>query len=160
MTRFIPLLDKNRDGALLLVRVLLGAMFVFVHGGPKVFGGYAAWLKVGSMISVLGITSYPAALGFIAGFCELAGGVLIALGLFTRLGAAMILSTLVVAAATMYTSTHGLFAAAASIEDSLFMVLLIFIGGGKYSLDHILFGNRQSASRIGGNPAGILSHCR
>lgn len=157
MKKLIPWLDNNRDGALLLVRVLLGLMFIFVHGGPKIIGGSAAWLKVGSMIGVLGITSYPTALGFIAGFCELAGGILIALGLFTRLGAAMILPTLVIGSLTMYVTTKGLFAAAPAFEDSLFMLLLIFIGGGKYSLDHLLFGSQKTERRINISSAGIIS---
>jgi len=137
LNKIVNCLDTNRDTALLFVRIGIGLMFIFVHGGPKILGGPEGWDKIGGMIGVLGITFYPTALGFIASLFELLGGIFIALGLFTRLGAAMILSTLIVAAATMYVA-KGLFAASPAIEDSLFMILLIFLGGGKYSIEHKL----------------------
>lgn len=132
-------LNEKQDLALLLVRIGVGLMFIFVHGGPKVFGGVAAWTKLGSMIGVLGITFAPAALGFIAGAFELLGGIMILLGLGTRLGGAMIFSTLLIASPTMYIVTKGFFGAAAAIEGSLYSLLFIFFGAGKYSLDHMLF---------------------
>ncbi len=156
MSKVTNWLDNNRDGALLVVRVLLGMMFIFVHGWPKIAGGTAAWLKLGTMVGVLGLTFNPVALGFIAAVCELVGGIMLTLGLFTRLGAAMILSTLAIAAPTMYLS-NSLFAAAPSIEDSLFMILIIFLGAGKYSLDHVFFGNKKTASRIRLGSAGFAS---
>lgn len=90
------------------------------------------------MLKVLGVTMMPTLLGFIAAVCEFFGGVFIGLGLFTRLGAAMILSTLVIASAVML-SMKGLFAAAPAIEDSLFMIVLMVVGAGKYSLDYKWF---------------------
>lgn len=132
-------LNFNSNKSLLFVRLGIGLMFVFVHGGPKVLGGTVAWIKVGSMIGVLGISFAPAALGLMAGLAELVGGILIAVGLFTRLGAALALSTLLVAVPTMLI-TKGMFGAAPAIEDALLMILLIFLGGGRYSLDHWLFG--------------------
>ncbi len=131
--------DKYKDEVLLFVRLGLCFMFIFVHGGPKLFGGPAKWLEVGSMLKVIGITAMPTVLGFIAAVCEFFGGVFIGIGLFTRLGAAMILSTLVVATGVMF-MMKGLFAAAPAIEDSLFMLVLMVVGAGKYSLDHKWFG--------------------
>lgn len=127
-------LDGYKDEILLFVRLALCFMFVYVHGGPKLFGGPAKWMEVGSMLKVIGITAIPVQLGFIAAVTEFFGGVFIGLGLLTRLGAAMILSTLIVASAVMFTA-KGLFAAAAPIEDSLFMLLLMVTGAGKYSID-------------------------
>ena len=60
------------------------------------------------------------------------------MGLCTRLGAAMILATLVIASAVMLTM-KGFFAAAPAIEDSLFMIVLMVVGAGKYSLDYKWF---------------------
>ena len=141
MKSLVKWLDSNHDLALLLVRIGVGLMFIFVHGGPKILGGTAGWAKLGGMIGILGVTFAPVLLGFIAGLFELLGGFLLTLGLFTRLGAAMILAVLLVAAPTMYI-TKGLFGAAPSIEDSLLMILFIFIGPGRYSLDHKLFGRK------------------
>ena len=131
-------LEQYKDAVLLFVRLGLCFLFVFVHGGPKLFGGPEKWLEVGSMLKVLGITTMPALLGFIAAVCEFFGGILLGLGFFTRLGAAMILSTLVIAASVMF-AMKGLFAASAAMEDSLFMLVLMVVGAGKYSFDYKWF---------------------
>lgn len=131
-------LENYKDEVLLFVRLGLCFMFVVVHGGPKIFGGPAKWLEVGSMLKVVGVTAMPTLLGFIAAVCEFFGGILIGLGLFSRLGATMILSTLIIAASVMFVSKN-LFAAAPAIEDALFMLVLIVVGAGKYSLDHKWF---------------------
>lgn len=131
-------LGNYKDEALLFARLGLCFMFVVVHGGPKLFGGPEKWLEVGSMLKVLGVTSMPVLLGFIAAVSEFLGGILIGLGLFTRLGAFLIFSTLVIAASVML-AMKGLFAAAPAIEDALFMVVLMAVGAGKYSLDRKWF---------------------
>lgn len=133
--------DSYKDAVLLFVRLGVCFMFVYVHGGPKLFGGPEKWQGLGSMLAVIGITAMPTVLGFIAAVCEFFGGILIGLGLFTRLGAAMILSTLIIASVVMF-AMKGLFAAAAPIEDSLFMLVLMVVGAGKYSLDYHWFGKR------------------
>ena len=132
-------LENYKDEVLLFVRLGLCFMFVYVHGGPKLFGGPEKWMEVGSMLKVIGITTMPALFGFIAAVCEFVGGILIGVGLFTRIGAAMILSTLVIAAAVMFTM-KGLFGAASATEDALFMLVLMVVGAGKYSLDYKWFG--------------------
>jgi putative oxidoreductase len=138
-------LEKYKDAVLLFARLGLCFLFVFVHGGPKLFGGPEKWLEVASMLKVLGITAMPTLLGFIAAVCEFFGGIFIGLGLFTRLGAAMILSTLVVAASVMF-AMKGLFAASAAMEDSLLMLVLMVVGAGKYSFDYLWF-EKASSSR-------------
>lgn len=131
-------LENYKDEAILLVRLGLGFMFVYVHGGPKVFGGPEKWLEIGSMLKVIGITAVPELLGFIAGLYEFVGGILIALGLFTRLGAGMILSNLLIAGLVMF-QLKGLFGAAPALEDALFMLMFIAVGAGKYSFDYKWF---------------------
>ena len=74
-------LENYKDGVLLFVRLGLCFMFIFVHGGPKLFGGPEKWLEVGSMLKVIGITAMPTLLGFIAAVCEFFGGILIGIGL-------------------------------------------------------------------------------
>jgi putative oxidoreductase len=131
-------LGNYKDEALLFARLGLCFMFVVVHGGPKLFGGPAKWLEVGSMLKILGVTAMPTLLGFIAAVSEFLGGILIGLGLFTRLGAFMIFATLVVGASVML-AAKGLFAAAPATEDALFMIVLMAVGAGKYSLDRKWF---------------------
>ena len=131
-------LEDYKDEAILVARLGLGFMFVYVHGGPKVLGGPKKWLEVGSMLKVIGITAAPQILGLIAGLYEFIGGILIGLGLFTRFGAGLILSNLLIAVAVMY-QLKGLFGAAPALEDALFMLVLLAIGAGRYSLDYKWF---------------------
>lgn len=72
-------LNNYKDAVLLFVRLGLCFMFVVVHGGSQIFGGPAKWLEVGAMLKVLGVTSMPMFLGFIAAVCEFFGGILIGL---------------------------------------------------------------------------------
>ena len=131
-------LENYKDEVLLVARLAMGFMFIYVHGGPKVFGGPEKWLEVGSMLKVLGITTAPQLLGLMAGLYELVGGILISFGLFTRVGAALALSNLLIASLVMY-NLKGLSGAAPAFEDSLFMLILLAVGAGKYSLDYKWF---------------------
>ncbi|MDD5155122.1 MAG: DoxX family protein, partial [Candidatus Omnitrophica bacterium] len=73
------------DIGLLILRIGIGSMFIY-HGAPKIFGGPQMWTNVGLMaMPGLGIKFAPAFWGFMAGFSEFAGGILIILGLFFRL---------------------------------------------------------------------------
>lgn len=135
-------LENYKDEALFVARIGLCFTFIFAHGGPKLFGGHEKWFEVGSMLKAIGITFMPTELGFISAICEFFGGILIGLGLFTRVGAAMVLSTLLIAAPVMF-SLKGLFAASPAIEDGLFMLLLIAVGAGKYSFDYKWFENNR-----------------
>jgi putative oxidoreductase len=73
--------------------------------------------------------------------CELAGGALLVLGLFTRLAAIALIITMIVIAFVMGDSE-------VLNADSPFLLLLIFLhflftGPGKWSLDHLLFERRK-----------------
>ncbi len=130
-------LNKYRDVGLLLLRIGIGCMFIY-HGAPKIFGGPQMWTNVGLMaMPGLGIKFAPAFWGFMAGFSELAGGILIIFGLFFRLTCTLLLITMSVAAHTQLRSS-GMLAATQPIEDGILFLSLIIIGPGKYSLDEKL----------------------
>jgi len=130
-------LNKYRDAGLLILRIGIGAMFVY-HGAPKIFGGLQMWTNVGLMaMPGLGIKFAPAFWGFMAAFSEFAGGILIIFGLFFRLACSLLLITMVVAAHTQLSSA-GMLAASQPIEDGILFLSLIIIGPGKYSLDEKL----------------------
>ncbi len=76
-------LDKYRDVGLLILRVGIGVMFVF-HGYPKLIAGPEAWAMIGGSMKVLGIGFAQTAWGFMAALSECAGGILLAVGFFTR----------------------------------------------------------------------------
>jgi putative oxidoreductase len=126
---------------LLLLRVVLGAT-IAAHGAQKLFGwfggfgieGTAGWL--GSM----GFRS-PKAQATLSGLSELGGGLLLALGLLTPLGAAAVAGVMIVAIATVHIS-NGFFNGAGGYEFNLLIVgaaiALAITGPGSISLDHAL----------------------
>jgi len=125
---------ERYDLALTIIRVAVGIIF-FVHGWQKLFtmgiGG------VGGFFSSLGI---PAA-GFMAAvvtFVELLGGLALILGLGTRLVAALLAITMVVALLTVHLP-NGFFASDGGYEY-IFALLaatigLVVSGAGNLSID-------------------------
>lgn len=123
------------DIGLLVMRVGLGAMFVVVHGWPKVAGGAERWEKLGGAMGAFGIDFAPVFWGACASFAEFLGGLLLVVGLFTRQAAAVMLTTMIVAAAMHLDKGDGLKGASHAIEVGFALIGLIGVGAGKYSLD-------------------------
>lgn len=112
-----------------LVRVVFGLMLSLAHGIPKATGDMAPFIaRVGS----LGFP-FPTFFAWCATLTEMVGGVLIALGLFTRPAAAFAAFTMLVA---FYRHQGEPFAA---MEKSLLFltvfVAMIIAGAGPWSLD-------------------------
>jgi putative oxidoreductase len=132
------------DVGILVIRVLFGAA-IAAHGAQKIFGWFGGYgLKgTGGFFEGLGFrpgTAFAAA----AGLSEFGGGILLALGLFTRLGAAAVLAAMLVAMVSVHLK-NGFFAMANGIElPFLYAAAAIGValtGGGAYSAD-ALFGLR------------------
>src|SRR5262245_8040580 len=126
------------DLGLLLVRVLFGAA-IAAHGAQKLFGSFGGHgLKgTGRFFETLGFR--PGALfAAMAGLIELAGGLLLVLGLMTPVGAAAVLAAMTVAIVRVHLK-NGLFANKSGIEiPFLYAAAVLGIavaGGGAYSLD-------------------------
>ena len=77
---------------LLFYRLAIGAS-MFYHGYLKWLGGSQGLYNVGAMLAPLGVTGGYEILGTIAAFAEMVGGILVALGLFTRIGSLMLIDT-------------------------------------------------------------------
>jgi putative oxidoreductase len=126
-----------KQWATIPLRISLGVIFLS-HGGQKLFG----WLggkglegTAGFFAGKLGLT--PGILwALLAGIAEFGGGLLVLLGLFTRLGALFISTVMLVA---IFKVHWGAFFMPTGIEYavSLFAaaVALLISGGGKFSLD-------------------------
>lgn len=127
-------LSAYKDAALLVTRVVVGLYFVFVHGLPKLQGGPERWERVGGALSNLGIDFWPQFFGFMAGFTEFVGGILIILGLWFRPATLMISVVLLVATIQKITG-EGWFASAHPAEVMMLMIVFAFVGAGKYSVD-------------------------
>src|SRR5215211_2545435 len=81
------------DAVLLVVRAVLGVTFL-LHGGQKLFGWYGGGGTRGTqeMMGMLGV-GHPRLMGWMATLSEFLGGLLVLIGLFTQLAAAIIIST-------------------------------------------------------------------
>jgi putative oxidoreductase len=127
-------LNRYKDFGLLIIRVGLGAMFIY-HGYPKLIGGPESWAGLGSSIKYVGITFLPVMWGLLAALVETVGGVLVILGLAFRPACLLIGINLIVAAATHFGKGDGISGAAHAIEDAIMFAGLFFVGPGSYSVD-------------------------
>ena len=132
----LSFLSKYQNFALLIARLGIGLSYIFVHGGKKLIAGSERWASTGKAMSNLGIEFFPVFWGFMAAFSETIGGLFLILGLFTRPAAALILITMLVAGIRHYSDGDPLSKIAYPLEMAMIMILFLFIGAGKYSLDY------------------------
>lgn len=137
-------LNRYRDAGLLLLRIGIGLAFM-VHGAPKLFGGPETWTKIGGAMANFGIDFAPAFWGFMAGFAEFGGGLLLILGFLVRPALFLLVGTMIVAATRHIVSGQG--SPLHAIEAGVLFLSLIFIGPGRYSIDAWLVSRKASPSR-------------
>ncbi len=125
-----------------IIRVGLGGMMMF-HGYPKVSGGDEKWEMLGAAMAVLGITAAPVFWGAAAAFTELVGGLFLAVGFLTRPMAALLMFTMFVAAAMHLANGDGVGGASHAIEDGIVFLGLLFVGGGPWAVDRMVFKKKQ-----------------
>ncbi|MFZ0298120.1 MAG: DoxX family protein [Candidatus Sulfotelmatobacter sp.] len=125
-------LDRLQPFALLVMRLALGAV-MFVHGYHKVFGGLH---HHADLVASLGLPRWS---GYLSAFTEFLGGLLVLLGLFTRVAALGICIDLSVAIAKVH--FHNGLTGNGGYEFPLALAALafalIFFGGGPIAFDHI-----------------------
>jgi putative oxidoreductase len=140
------------DTAILVLRVATGLIFI-PHGVSKVFGAGGV-AKFASGLPSYGI---PTVLGYVAAYSELIGGILLIVGLLTRVAALLLGGTMFVAAFVVQlpdavrdpdAGANKVFAAIRGMELPLSilaaMIALLLLGAGKYSLDGLIFRRRAS----------------
>jgi putative oxidoreductase len=137
------LLDRHRDGLMELVRIYLGVA-LFVRG--MVFWAYEGDDPLfGYHQDIHSLFAQAAFAHYIIG-AHLAGGLLMAIGLLTRI-AALIQIPILFVAVTFLHAREGLFAAGQNLELSalvLFLLVLILIqGSGRWSVDAWLAKSRS-----------------
>ncbi len=134
---YLPSFDRCRDWGLLVLRVGIGLMFM-AHGLPKVMGGAPLWTQLGGALPIGGPPVVHTILGFLAAMSEFGGGLMLALGLFTRLAAFFLFFTMAVAVSFHMRKGDDFNAYSHAAEACILFFSLIWIGPGKYSLDAIL----------------------
>lgn len=140
MNLLVKLLVTNAPAATLLIRLLAGGVF-FVEGWKKFL--FAAQWGTGRFAKI-GIP-FPEFTGPFVGVVEIVCGLLLLLGLLTRLGAIPLLIDISVAIATTKVPIllkSGFFAMEdpARTDYSMFLSLLflLIVGAGRWSLDAYL----------------------
>src|SRR5213593_4772339 len=127
-------LNSLQPVALLALRLALGVIF-FSHGYPKLAHQGAG------MQGFFVQHGLPGNFVYIAGVLEVFGGILLALGLFTR-GAALLLA-IEMGVAIWKVHSNGGYLAVHNYEFPLAMLAgsfaLATVGAGLLSLDHVLF---------------------
>jgi len=126
---------------LLLIRIGVGLVFIF-HGYPKMTGRWGdckgSRESVKKSIRKLGLP-FPHQLAILVGAIEFFGGMLLLVGLGTRLVALAVAIIMLVASGRNYAEKG--FLGGADMPFSLFMTLLglFLLGGGAISIDAIFF---------------------
>ncbi len=135
-TRLLSIAEKIRWAPALLARITMG--LIFVQSG---WGKFNHLPKVVEYFSSLGIPAPQLQAPFVTGV-ELVGGVLLFLGLGTRLISFPLIGTMVVAILTARREDLTGVGALFGMSEYLYIVLffwLIVEGAGPVSLDHRLF---------------------
>jgi putative oxidoreductase len=135
-------LEKLKPLALLLLRVALGAIFIY-HGYPKLFGHTREAMQ---SFAHLGFPGYFA---YLSGVIEFFGGCLLIMGLFTRLAGLLLAGEMAVALWRVHKIIQDPLAVH-NFEFPLSLAVGAFalaaLGAGLISFDHVLFREGGSSS--------------
>ena len=133
-------LKKLEPYTLLLLRLGLALVFIY-HGYPKLFGEKERIIEAFQAIGL------PAYVVYITGAIEFFGGVALALGLLTPIASLFLLLDMA-AAMWKYNFNEGIYAVR-EYELPLILGLASLVvaaaGGGRFSLDRLIFRNKSAA---------------
>jgi putative oxidoreductase len=123
-----------------MVRAATG-LFLLPHGAQKLFGwfgGYGLEATSQFFAAKLGL---PPALALIAGLIEFFGGIALAIGLATRVAAALVAGMMIVAVVQVHLGA-GFFWTSGGFEYPLFWAIAalasVIKGGGRFSVDALI----------------------
>jgi putative oxidoreductase len=135
-------LDSLQPIGVLALRLVLGAVMV-AHGYPKVFGGLSHHVE---SVAHIGL---PGWLAYFSAAAEFGGGLLLIVGLFTRLAALAVCINMLVAVFGVHFKNgflgQGNYQFPLALAAMAFAV--IFSGAGVISLDHALRGKAKKKAK-------------
>lgn len=126
---------------LLIIRLVIG-LTMAAHGTQKLFGWFGGYgpKGTGGFFESIGIKP-GVAMAVIAGLAELAGGLLFAAGLWTEVGAALIIITMFMAIIKVH-GKNGYWVTSNGFEYNLTLLVIAlgvaFIGAGDYAIDALM----------------------
>ncbi|WP_227356821.1 DoxX family protein [Haladaptatus salinisoli] len=138
-------MNDSRTWGPLLIRVAVG-LVVLVHGVGKLFAVGPAAMPVSKFAGFLAGLGLPFAspLAWVVAVVEVGGGLLLLLGLFTRITALVLAVEMVVATALVHLP-KGYSDSELTVVLALAALSLVASGAGELSVDNVLFdGERNS----------------
>jgi putative oxidoreductase len=123
---------------LLIIRLVVGLTFAG-HGSQKLFGWFGGYgpKGTGGWLESIGIKP-GVQMAILAGLGELIGGLLFAAGLFTPIGALLIVVTMFIAIVKVH-GQNGYWVTSNGYEYNLMLIAVAIgvalVGAGSYSLD-------------------------
>jgi putative oxidoreductase len=131
---FLQFLGKYRETGLLLMRASIGLIFIILIA-PVIWDGRASWEHFGSAMRHLDFHSHYQFWGFLGAVLGCAGGVLMILGLFFRLGVVLTMAISLVHLVAVWDSHGDFLARLPALEMTILLLSLLLVGPGKYSVD-------------------------
>jgi putative oxidoreductase len=137
----VEILERLKPLALLLLRIGIGIVFIY-HGYPKLF------THTHDMMTAFQHMGFPAYFVYIAGVIEFFGGIVLILGLFTRIVALLLACEMAIAVLKVHLP-QGAITDVKNYEFPMVLAVACFalatIGAGILSIDHAIY-------RGGGRP--------
>lgn len=130
----LQFLTKYRETGLLLFRASIGMMFIILIA-PILWSGQGSWEHFGSAMYYFGFQAHYEFWGFVGAIVGCAGGILMIVGLFFRVGVLFALAVTAVHLVVVFHTRGDFFVRLPAFEMSILLLSLLFIGPGKYSVD-------------------------
>lgn len=136
---------KSPNLGFTILRVGVGVLF-FIFGWQKLAGGAQLWTMIGGSMNFLGISFAPTFWGLLASIAEFAGGLLLAIGLFTRWASLSLVLTMIVAVVLKANTGTGMADVSSPLLALLITLAFAVSGASGWSVDHFLQQKKQSGA--------------
>src|SRR5438045_5956377 len=121
----LQFLSKYRETGLLLFRASIGLIMIILIA-PILWSGQGSWEHFGSAMRHLDFHSHYKFWGFVGALLGCAGGVLMILGLFFRVGILLVLAITLVHLVALWDSRGDFYARLPALEMSILLLSLLF----------------------------------